>query len=173
MQPSPMPIISATREDAVPLARVVREANQDVAALFGLTIDNAPRHPSFCTAEWILADIDRGERYFIHRQSGIITGCVAFEQADATTAYLNRLAVLPQYRQSGIGSALVRHILTLAEEMGVAAVSIGIIAEHERLKRWYRGLGFVEAGTKTFAHLPFTVGYMHYTIHPMSRKRRK
>ncbi|GAB6906309.1 GCN5-related N-acetyltransferase [Desulfosarcina cetonica] len=159
-------IVPASRPDADAIARVVSIANRDVADRFGLTMENAPRHPSFCTTEWILSDMDRGQAYFVCRESGMITGCVAFEQADAATAYLNRLAVLPEYRHNGLGSALVRHILTLAEKTGVKTVSIGIIAEHERLKRWYQGLGFVDAGTKRFDHLPFTVGFMHYAVRP-------
>ena len=154
-------IVAANAVDADEIARVVGMANQDVADLFGLTRENAPRHPSFCTTEWIRSEIDRGQRYFVHRMSGAIRGCVAFEQADAATAYLNRLAVLPAYRHHGIGAALVRHIFAIAAARGIHTVSIGIIAEHDRLKRWYRRFGFTDAGTRRFDHLPFTVGFMH------------
>ena len=155
-------IVPASEHDAGQLARVVSEANKDVAEQFHLTIENAPRHPSFCTTEWILTDIARGQRYFVCRESGIIRGCVAFEQADAATAFLNRLAVLPAYRRRGIGSALVRHILDHSAEKGIETVSIGIIAEHDRLRNWYLGLGFREAGTRRFDHLPFGVMFMHF-----------
>jgi hypothetical protein len=43
-------------------------------------------------------------------------------------------------------------------------VSIGIIAEHIKLKKWYLKLGFIEASTKKFDHLPFDVTYMHYEL---------
>lgn len=157
-------IVPATPADAEEIARVVSEANKDVAALFNLTMENAPRHPSFCTTEWIQSEMDRGQVYFVNRKSESISGCVAFEQADATTAYLNRLAVLPDHRHGGIGEALVRHILMFAGTKGLDTVSIGIIAEHDLLRRWYLKLGFEEAGTKTFDHLPFTVGFMHYIL---------
>lgn len=154
----------ANADDAGEIARVVSIANRDVADLFNLTIENAPRHPSFCTTEWIRSEMERGQIYFIHKKSGAIKGCVAFEQADATTAYLNRLAVLPECRHGGIGAALVRHVLTLARTKGMQTVSIGIIAEHDVLRQWYLGLGFVDAGTKSFDHLPFTVGFMHHAL---------
>ncbi len=157
-------IIPAGLSDAEEIGRVVSVANRDVADLFGLTWENAPKHPSFCTTEWIRSDMDRGQVYFVHRAAGIIKGCVAFEQADATTAYLNRLAVLPDYRHGGIGAALARYILILGREKGIETVSIGIIGEHDLLRRWYLGLGFVDAGTKAFDHLPFTVGFMHYSL---------
>jgi len=64
------------------------------------------------------------------------------EQADQDTAYLNRLAVLPEFRHCGIGSRLVDHIIRLAEEKNIGIISIGIIAEHTQLKEWYIGHGF-------------------------------
>ena len=156
-----MEIVPAGKEDADQIAAVISQANKDVADLFNLTFENAPKHPSFCTREWILTDIDRGQRYFVHRNDHIITGCVAFEQADAATAYLNRLAVLPAYRRHGIGQALVDHILSLAWTKGNRTVSIGIIAAHDHLAKWYRRLGFIDAGSQKFDHLPFEVKYMH------------
>lgn len=159
-----MKILPTGIDDADQIARVVSEANKDVAELFDLTIQNAPKHPSFCTVEWILADIERGQRYFVARSQETIQACVAFEQADADTAYLNRLAVLPACRRRGIGSALVNHILEHSKAKGIRTVSIGIIAEHDQLGKWYRRLGFVDAGTRRFEHLPFNVRYMHYHL---------
>lgn len=43
-------------------------------------------------------------------------------------------------------------------------VSIGTIAEHEALKRWYLKLGFTEVGIKVFDHLPFSVLFMSYDL---------
>ena len=44
------------------------------------------------------------------------------------------------------------------------ALRIGIIEENVRLRAWYEGLGFVHTGTRVFAHLPFTVGFMELPI---------
>ncbi len=159
-----MKIVSADRTDCEILSSIVRESNKDVAKLLGLRIDNAPKHSSFCTDQWILADFERGQEYFIARENGISTGCVAFEQPDSDTAYLNRLAVLPPFRRKGIGSALVEHIVGYSREKKVSTISIGIIAEHTELKEWYRKLGFAEGERKTFDHLPFTVLYMKYVL---------
>ncbi len=159
-----MKIIPSGPKDADILASIVRRSNQDVADQFGLNADNAPKHPSLCTADWILSDIDRGQAYFLSVENNGAAGCVAFEQPDKQTAYLNRLAVLPEFRHRGIGSGLVRHIIQLARENGVRILSIGIIAEHTRLKDWYLAQGFTAAERLTFDHLPFDVRIMKYHL---------
>ena len=44
------------------------------------------------------------------------------------------------------------------------ALRIGIIEENVRLRAWYEGLGFAHTGTRVFAHLPFTVGFIELPI---------
>lgn len=157
-----MKIISTEKEDAGLIADIVSEANKDVAELFKINRENSPKHPSFCTDDWVLADFERGEEYFLFQEDGIAKGCVAFEQADSDTAYLNRLSVLPDHRHNGIGKSLVRYVLDYAKSQNIRTVSIGIIAEHEVLKKWYLELGFIAGDTKKFDHLPFNVTYMRY-----------
>jgi ribosomal protein S18 acetylase RimI-like enzyme len=159
-----MEIIQSRKEDAEQIALIVSEANKDVAELFNITIENTPKHPSFYTTEWVLSDFRRGEQYFLYKDEGIANGCVAFEQPDPETAYLNRLSVLPDYRHNGIGSRLVKYICEYSKSKKIQAVSIGIIAEHTVLKNWYLDLGFIEGEKKTFDHLPFNVLYMRYNL---------
>lgn len=159
-----MEIIQAERKDYNLLASIVSKSNKDVAELFDLTINNAPKHPSFCTPEWILSDFDRGQKYFISTDNGVENGCVAFEQPNNETAYLNRLSVLPEFRNIGIGAALVHHIIDYSKENKVSNISIGIIADHTQLKEWYLKHGFNEGELQKFDHLPFNVLYMHYEI---------
>ena len=159
-----MKIKRTTIDDAELIAFIVSESHKDVAAQFGINFENNPKHPSFYTKEWVLSDFDRGEEYFIGIENGVYTGCVAFEQPNPTTAYLNRLSVLPKYRRQGMGANLVHHILAYARSKNIQSVSIGIIAAHEILKNWYSALGFIEGETKAFDHLPFDVTYMSYKL---------
>lgn len=159
-----MNIVTTKEKDADLLASLVSESNKDVALLFGLNIHNAPKHPSFCKPEWILSELKRGQEYFLFTEDGLAKGCVAFEQPDENTAYLNRLSVLPEYRCKGIGSKLVNHILGYSKEKRVTLVSIGIIAGHTQLKEWYLKLGFNTGATQKFEHLPFDVLSMQYKL---------
>lgn len=172
-----MEIREALISEAELLARIIREANIPVAEKFGLNWDNAPGHPSFCTGDWILKGMDRGERYFVTEMKGtqisgatdqtggkVPAGCVAYESPEPDLAFLNRLAVLPQFQGQGLGTCLVNHVKILARSGGKRKISIGIIKAHTGLRDWYQGLGFVPAGVKQFDHLPFDVLFMHLDL---------
>jgi len=164
-----MHIRTTTRADGELLARLISASNRDVAIRFRLDAESCPKHPSFCTAAWVAADIQRGARYFIIERDGEAVGCVAYEDGGEGTAYLNRLSVLPAWWRRGTGERLVRHVIELARSSGIGTVSIGIIAAHAELKNWYLGMGFTEGETKTFPHLPFAVSYLTYAVHDLRR----
>jgi len=157
-------IREATIEDLEVLAGIVRGSFRDVAKRFSLTQDNCPKHPSNCTTSWIESDMARGVQYFILSRSGSPIGCVGLERPNNDVCYLERLSVLPQMRGNHFGISLVQHALSYATSKGAHKVSIGIIAEHTELKEWYKTLGFIEVGTKRFAHLPFQVSFMELKL---------
>jgi len=159
-----MQIRQAAHTDIVTIATLVSAANRDVAQKFGLNADNCPKHPSFCTDAWVAADLARGERYFVAEENASPIACVAYENPSAGLAYLNRLSVLPTCRKRGVGAALVRHIVRVAQAEAAQKVSIGVIGEHVDLQRWYAKLGFRPGETKRFPHLPFSVLYMSYSV---------
>lgn len=159
-----MSIAVTTKDDAEIIATIISESNKGVAQQFGLNSVNNPKHPSFCNAQWVSDDFERGEKYFLYLQGGIAVGCVAFDNPRPGVAYLNRLSVLPQYRNNGIGEQLVKHIVEYSKTKRIERISIGIIAEHTQLKQWYVKLGFERGRTTTFEHLPFDVLYMNYKI---------
>ncbi len=159
-----MTIREASAKDLTTIAMLVSESNKDIAEKFGLNADNCPKHPSFCTEAWVKSDLARGERYFILEEDSVPIACVAYENPSAGLAYLNRLSVLPPYRNRGIGAHLVKYIIQLAQASLIQTISIGVIGEHSDLQRWYRSLGFIDGETKRFPHLPFSVKYMSYTV---------
>jgi GNAT superfamily N-acetyltransferase len=159
-----MNIRQCTPDDAAVLARLIAEANRDVAVRFGLNADNCPKHPSFCSKDWIEADLSRGVKYFILEDGAKPIGCVAYECPASELAFLNRLSVLPEYRKRGGGTRLVHYIVAIARAASIRTVSIGVIGEHVELQRWYRDHGFVDGEVKRFPHLPFTVKYMTYAL---------
>jgi len=155
-------IRAGTQKDIGVLTEIIRSSFRDVADRFGLTQENCPKHPSNCTVDWIQGDMDRGVTYFIFEDDGLASGCVALELAGSELYYLERLAVRPPRRRRGFGRALVEYVLAEAKCSGAHRVSIGVIAEQTELKSWYQKIGFVEAETKEFAHLPFRVTFMIY-----------
>jgi N-acetylglutamate synthase-like GNAT family acetyltransferase len=159
-------IRAGTLKDIAVLTEIIRGSFRDVADRFGLTQENCPKHPSNCTVDWVQGDMDRGVTYFIFEDDGFASGCVALEPAGSELCYLERLAVRPPQRRRGFGRALVDYVLAEAKRSGARRVSIGIIAGQTELKNWYQKIGFVEAETKEFAHLPFRVTFMSYAVNP-------
>ncbi|MBJ7536056.1 GNAT family N-acetyltransferase [Marinomonas transparens] len=155
-------------DQAEVLAHLIRQANRPVATRFKINQDNCPKHPSFCKSEWIQADFDRGERYFLLTENSQPIACVAYEvpvrENAIKKAYLNRLSVLPDQQNKGTGSKLVEHVIQQALSDQLDLISIGIIAQHTQLQDWYEKIGFITGDTKGFEHLPFDVTYMTYKL---------
>ena len=159
-----MIIRDANEADIDTLVTLLRSSFSDVAERFELTVENCPRNLAFCTKQRVKSDLDRGLRYYILEKDGRPCGCVAIEKAGPDVCYLERLAVLPEYRRKGYGKTLVNHIFDQAGNDGAQKVEIGIISEDTKLKNWYKQFGFVQKGTKKFDHLPFVVAFMSAEI---------
>ena len=159
-------IRTGTQKDVAVLTEIIRSSFRDVADRFGLTQENCPTHPSSCTVDWVQRDMDRGVFYFILEDDGLASGCVALEPAGSDLCYLERLAVRPPQRHRGFGRALVEYVLAESKRFDARRVNIGIIAEQTELKNWYQKIGFVEAETKEFAHLPSRVTFMSFAVNP-------
>ena len=157
-------IRACTQKDIEVIVETIRKSFQDVAERFDLNQENAPRHPSNCTKEWIKNDMERGVAYFVIENENIVVGCVALELTKTDVCYLERLAVLSDQRRRGFGKTLVTYVLSKAKLLGANRVNIGIIADQSELKNWYRGIGFVEQESKEFSHLPFRVNFMSYEL---------
>lgn len=159
-----MHIRKANDSDIETLADVIRSSYATVAQSYNLTPDNCPKHPSNCTSDWLRKDVERGVIYYLIEKGSSILGCIAMEKANQETCYLERLAVMPEMRNRGLGHLLFGYFLNEAKSLGFNKIGIGIIAKQRELKEWYEKLGFVETGRKTFAHLPFEVAFMELNI---------
>jgi len=154
----------ATEEDVELLTSLIRTAFRDVADRFNLTPENCPTHPSNCTLDWIRSALQKGAFYFILESHKEPCGCVALERVNSDLCYLERLAVLPAFRERGFGKALVKHTLDQARALGVKNMEIGVISDQKELEDWYNRLGFVTKGKGRFKHLPFEVTFMRKCV---------
>jgi N-acetylglutamate synthase-like GNAT family acetyltransferase len=155
-----VPIREASTADAERLAELIREGFRDVAERFGLTRENCPKHPSQCEASWVSSAMARGVRYFVDESPVELRGCVAVERVAEGVGYLERLAVLPDHRRDGLGTALVNHSEEHARAEGIRRLEVGVIAGQGELVAWYGRRGFALFRTARFAHLPFEVAFL-------------
>ncbi len=151
----------STDQNLNEVTEVIRRSFLTVAEDFGLTRENAPTNPAFMEVNDLKKSMERGLRLYAAFDKDRIIGCVGIEASNEKDVYyLERLAVAPEYRHRGLGYRLMEYALVRIKENKGKRVSIGIINENESLKEWYKKLGFIEKGRKTFQHLPFTVCFM-------------
>jgi ribosomal-protein-alanine N-acetyltransferase len=62
--------------------------------------------------------------------------------------HINNLAIRPQYRQRGIGTALLHHVLAAARQLGARRATLEVRASNDGARRLYERLGFYVAGIR-------------------------
>jgi ribosomal protein S18 acetylase RimI-like enzyme len=144
--------------------KVIRKSFVTVADDLNLNEENCPAHPSFIGFGKLELMKEKGIRMFglFHNNKQI--GFVAVERASDKLYYMEKLAVLPEYRHRGFGKKLMDFAFSYVKQQNGEAVSVGIINEHSILKYWYSNYGFVETGIKRFEHLPFEVCFMEKKV---------
>jgi GNAT superfamily N-acetyltransferase len=93
------------------------------------------------------ADTGRGFLMLARADSGRVIGVayvatILSAEHCGPVAWLEELYVTPDYRHSGIGTALVTAVLERAKETGIVAVDLEIDAGHERVISLYQRFGF-------------------------------
>lgn len=153
-----------TESDLPAGADIIRRAFATVAAEFGLTKENCPTNGAFIDADRLLDEYRRGIKMFGLFGEDRQLGFVALERKDEDTFFLEKLAVLPEFRHNRYGGMLMDCAKEYVAQAGGKNISIGIILENQRLLQWYKTLEFVETGTKKFDHLPFTVCFLRLAV---------
>ena len=143
---------------------VIQESFLTVAGEFNFTEENCPSNPAFTKPEKLEQMRDSGISMFGLFEGGRQIGFVALERATNQLFYIERLAVLPEFRHKGYGKALLDFAFDYLKAQGAKQASIGIVNENSVLKHWYRCYGFQEIDLKKYEHLPFTVCFMEKAV---------
>lgn len=131
---------------------------------FNLTKENAPTNAAFIKPDDLKALLDKGVILIGVFENEEQVGFVAIEKSKENTYYMEKLAVLPEFRHLGIGKEIMDYVFSYVRSNGGQKVGIGIINENTVLKKWYERYGFKETGLKQFNHLPFTVCFMEKEV---------
>jgi diamine N-acetyltransferase len=125
-----------------------------IAEEFGLTPDNCPSNAAFMKLDNLIGMRDRGIELYKLSESNKQIGFAAIEKApnDNDTFYIEKLAVLPEYRHKGYGKQLVDFAINRIKENGARTISIALMNNHIKLKNWYKNLGFIQTEIKEFPH---------------------
>jgi len=90
---------------------------------------------------------DPARRAWVAEAEGRVVGLVAVAQA-ADVVEIEHLAVAPETRRQGIGTALVAHVLNAAAARGAGEVHLDVRRRNRAALRLYVRLGFVEVGMR-------------------------
>ena len=157
-------ITEITKKEIQRSAEIIRQSFKTVADKFGLTKENASTNGAFLEDAKLFDEFNKGIKMFGLFDNEIQIGFVALERHNGETFYIERLAVLPEYRHKGGGRHLMDYIKEYVKQAGGKVISIAIIYENKQLLNWYKAYGFEETGTKVFPHLPFTVCFLRLSI---------
>ena len=156
-----------TLEELKSSVPVIQKSFYTVADELGLTVQNCPTNPAFLEESDLLKRKEKNNvsMYGLFNECDQI-GFVALERPspDSTVFYLERLAVLPEYRHKGYGRLLMDYAFEIVKKNDCEKISIGIINENVRLKNWYVDYGFKELEIKQYPHLPFDVCFLEKEV---------
>ena len=155
-----------TKQDIPECVNVIRSSFLTVGKEFNITPENAPGFTAYATDEakvnfWMDEQHRPMYGYFI---DGRMAGYYNLALISDKECELGSLCVLPEYRHSGIGEALLNDSLTRAKALGLEKMNLSIVEENTVLRRWYEDHGFKHVGTKKFDFFPFTCGYLEKDI---------
>ncbi len=139
---------------------IIRRSFATVTDEFDLTENNCPSHTAFMTVDRLEKQFDESKPMCLFYRDEYPVGYFSLAKRNDSEWELNNLAVLPQYRHSGTGKAMVNFAISTVKSFGGNKITIGIIEENTKLKEWYLSLGFRHISTRKFEHLLFTVGLM-------------
>jgi ribosomal protein S18 acetylase RimI-like enzyme len=153
-----------TEQELAMSASVIRASFLTVAGEFNLTPENAPTNAAFIKQSDLLKMREREIAMFGLFEDRVQIGFVAVERADGCVFYMEKLAVLPEYRHRGYGRTMIDFVCEYVKSECGSTISIGIIDRHDVLKNWYQACGFTVTDTKSFSHLPFKVCLLSKTV---------
>ena len=161
------------QDDFVLLSKLLNEAFGTVAKELGLTKENNPTNSAFITSDELKKQLIESREFYAYEDKAKIVGFVAIEQPFnmPDVFYIEKLAVIPDYRHLGIGKRLMDFVSQRIAELGGKRISIGLINSNIVLKNWYGKQGYVEYSVKTFKHLPFEVCLMEKHVENMYSKQ--
>jgi diamine N-acetyltransferase len=150
-------------EDLEVFAAILRRSFGTVADEFGLTEENCPTNPAFIRKESLDKQSRKKITFYLLYVSGQAVGSIAIEQSPEkdTVYFIERIAVIPELRHMGYGKMLMEFAFDCIRQWGGSEISIAIMDENIRLKKWYKCLGFEETIIREFSQLPFKVCFMH------------
>jgi ribosomal protein S18 acetylase RimI-like enzyme len=113
---------------------------EEVKALWMAVFPNAPSHND--PADDIRSKLKiQSELFFVAMTDGKVVG-TAMSGFDGHRGWVYYVAVHPEYRRRGIGSALMKEVETALREIGCPKLNLQIRANNAEVQSFYESLGY-------------------------------
>ncbi len=95
----------------------------------------------------ILESLNAGTLFYVAKAEGKVCGYIGISII-AGEGYITNIAVFPEHRKRGIGTALLRHVISLRREMQLDFVSLEVRVSNGDAVSIYKKNGFVAEGLR-------------------------
>jgi len=141
--------------DSIFIADIVNKSFITVARQFGFTGENAPRFAAFIGPNIIEGNIRKGLKMYGYQKGDQIIGCAGYSFYRDQTYFIERLAVLPEYRHLGIGKKLMEFAEGKIMGNGGKTAEIHVVDKNTVLIQWYEKLGYEKVRVDELKNFPF------------------
>ncbi|MGG7539493.1 GNAT family N-acetyltransferase [Rhizobium sp. 12,4] len=117
----------------------------EVASASQAEVDWLTREDATAGKAWVSRCVAFGE-YLVARQAGEIVGFLRFSRFWGRIPYMEMIRVLPEYRRSGIGTALFLAWEGAMRGEGARLLMTSSKCDESRPQDWHRRNGFAEIG---------------------------
>jgi ribosomal protein S18 acetylase RimI-like enzyme len=149
----------ATLDDASLMSDLIRAAFEDQRGKI-----DPPSGALDETPEKVRAKLQQGGG-IIALVAGEAAGCVVYYPESESHLYLGRLAVLPAFRQHGIGHALVAAVESKAKAQDYAGISLSVRIPLPRNQAFFERLGYTVTGYES--HPDYTEPTFMHMLKPL------
>lgn len=140
----------ATEDDIEVLVEIIRIAFAPVAEMLGVTEETLPDFPAFTTVERLREYIEKhGVRMFLFCTGAGAVACGGWspDRTGEPKAWLNRIAVPPDYRGRGYGKGMVQFLEEETRKAGFKRARLGHVTPDTLLHAFYEHLGYETVGS--------------------------
>ncbi len=157
-------ICPASEEHADLISRIIQESFHEQAKILKLEVDQYPNYAGFETGDRVRMRMRSGDHAFLLYVGDMAVGTVSYQVANAPTAYVKRLGVLPVHRGMEYGRLLMKEAEQGLRSLGIGRIEISIVAQFERLQNYYESMGYRVFDRKTIPAFPFAIAFMNKSL---------
>ena len=157
-----MTIQKVEARDAKLVSDIIGKSFEEQARILQMNEQQYPYYVAFEKPEAVIKAMENGEAVCLLMDSERAIGTIRcnVDNNDSTKGYINRLAVLPQYRKNGYGKLLMDFAEDMLKKCGVMDIEISIVRQFDRLQVFYEMLGYAVTKDVTYSFFPFECRYM-------------